>query len=92
MAGFFLGCAAAGLPVVVDGFISAAAALVAVRICPAAAERILASHVSAEPAGRMVLDALGLSPMITAGMCLGEGTGAVRFSPFWIWGWRFTGK
>lgn len=81
MAGFFLGCAATGLPVVADGFISAAAALVAVRICPTAAERILASHVSAEPAGRMVLNALGLSPMITAGMCLGEGTGAVALFP-----------
>ncbi len=79
--GFFLGSAAAGLPAVIDGFISAAAALAAVRICPLVGEYLLASHVSAEPAGRMLLDAMELSPMITAGMCLGEGTGAVALFP-----------
>ncbi len=81
IAGFFLGSAAVGLPAVIDGFISAAAALAAVRLCPVVGEYLLASHVSAEPAGRMLLDALGLSPMITAGMCLGEGTGAVALFP-----------
>lgn len=81
IAGFFLGSAAAGLPAVIDGFISAAAALAAVRLCPFVGEYLLASHVSAEPAGRMLLDAMGLSPMITAGMCLGEGTGAVALFP-----------
>ncbi|MGI5893270.1 MAG: nicotinate-nucleotide--dimethylbenzimidazole phosphoribosyltransferase [Candidatus Merdivicinus sp.] len=81
MAGAFLGGAIHRVPVVVDGFISGAAALVALRLCPAAKCAVFASHVSAEPAGQMLLDALGLSPMITAGMCLGEGTGAVSLFP-----------
>lgn len=81
IAGAFLGGAIHRVPVVVDGFISGAAALVALRLCPAAKCAVLASHVSAEPAGQMLLDELGLSPMITAGMCLGEGTGAVSLFP-----------
>ncbi len=81
IAGAFLGGAVYRVPVVVDGLISAAAALIAARLCPAAKCAMLASHVSAEPAGRMLLDELGLSPMITADMCLGEGTGAVALFP-----------
>lgn len=81
IAGAFLGGAIHRVPVAVDGFISGAAALIAQRLCPAAKCAMFASHVSAEPAGRMVLDALGLSPMITADMCLGEGTGAVALFP-----------
>ncbi len=81
MAGFSLGAAACKVPVVVDGFISSVAALSAVRLCPAAQGYLLASHVSGEPAGKLVLDALGLSPVITAGMHLGEGTGAVALFP-----------
>lgn len=81
MAGFALGAAACGVPVVVDGFISSVAALTAVRLCPAAQGYLLASHVSGEPAGKLVLDALELSPIITAGMHLGEGTGAVSLFP-----------
>ena len=69
------------LPVVLDGLITGAAALVAVRICPQVRDFLLASHVSAEPAGEMVLDALGLRPAIRAGMCLGEGTGAAALFP-----------
>ena len=61
--------------------ISAAAALTAERMCPGCADYMLASHVSAEPAGAMVLTALGLKPVIQAGMCLGEGTGAVASLP-----------
>ncbi len=57
------------------------AALCALRLCPASRGAMVASHVSAEPAGQMLLDALGLRPMITAGMCLGEGTGAVAALP-----------
>ena len=64
-----------------DGFISAVAALCAVRLCPAAAKAVLASHVSAEPAGMLLLDALRKKPLITAGMRLGEGTGAVAAMP-----------
>ena len=55
----------------------------AVRLCPGAAKAVFASHVSAEPAGRAVLDALGKQPLITAGMRLGEGTGAVASIPLW---------
>jgi nicotinate-nucleotide--dimethylbenzimidazole phosphoribosyltransferase len=64
-----------------DGFISTAAALCALRLCPGAGKAMLASHVSAEPAGRRLLDALGKRPLITAGMRLGEGTGAVAAIP-----------
>ena len=81
LTGVFLGGAKYGVPVLVDGFISAVAALVAVRLCPAAGAYLLASHVSAEPAGQAVLDALALNPMLYAGMRLGEGTGAVALLP-----------
>lgn len=79
--GAFLGGAIYNVPVLVDGFISAIAALCAVRMCPKAQKAIFASHVSAEPAGQMVLDALNRKPLITAGMRLGEGTGAVAAMP-----------
>ena len=81
MAGTFIGGALEGVPVVVDGFVSLVAALVAVRLCPGCRPFMLASHVSAEPAARMVMAELGLSPVITAGMRLGEGTGAVCLLP-----------
>ena len=77
MTGLFLGAAVCKIPVLIDGFISAGAALAAARLCPAAAEYALATHLSDEPAARMVLETLGKRPMITAGMRLGEGTGAV---------------
>lgn len=77
MAGIFIGGAIYRIPVLVDGFISAVSALTARNLCPACAPYMMASHVSAEPAGRMALDALSLTPIITAGMRLGEGTGAV---------------
>lgn len=81
LAGFYIGCGLQHLPVVLDGLITGAAALAAVRICPQVSDYLLASHVSAEPAGAMVLDALGLKPAIQAGMCLGEGTGAAALFP-----------
>ena len=81
LAGVFLGGAIHRVPVLVDGFISSAAALVAAAICPAAKDYMLASHASNEPAGRMVLETLGLTPFLHAGMCLGEGTGAVAVMP-----------
>ena len=81
LAGFYIGCAARGIPVVLDGLITGAAALAAVRLCPAAGEYLLASHVSAEPAGKLVLEALGLRAAIDAGMCLGEGCGAAVLFP-----------
>lgn len=81
MCGLFLGGALHGVPVLIDGFPSAVAALCAKRICPNAAKAMLASHVSAEPAGAMVLRALGKKPLICAEMRLGEGTGAVAAMP-----------
>ncbi len=81
MCGVFLGGAACRLPVISDGFISSAAALCAVRLCPAARTAILASHVSSEPGSRMLLDELGLQAPLTAGMHLGEGSGAVALLP-----------
>ena len=81
LTGFYLGCAYWRIPVVLDGLITGAAALAAVKICPAVADYLLASHVSAEPAGQAVLSSLGLKAAIQAGMCLGEGTGAAAFFP-----------
>lgn len=81
LTGVFLGGASCGMPVVIDGFISAVAALTAVRIAPACAPYILASHVSKEPASRMLLDVLGKEPFLTCEMCLGEGSGAVALFP-----------
>ena len=48
---------------------------------PAVADYLIPSHVSKEPAAHYVLDELGLSPLVTCDMCLGEGTGAVAFLP-----------
>ena len=81
MVGLYLGGALYQVPVLIDGVISAVAALLAVKICPASKKAMLATHVSAEPAGCMILDAIGLEPMITAGMRLGEGTGALCAIP-----------
>ena len=81
MVGLYLGGAAYGVPVLMDGFISAAAALCAVRLCPQVQEYLLPSHQSGEPAARLVMDELGLSPILHAGMRLGEGTGAVALMP-----------
>ena len=83
LCGMFLGGALAGVPVLMDGFISGVAALCAVRLCPAAAKAVFASHCSTEPAARLVLDTLGKTPLLTAGLHLGEGTGAVASIPLW---------
>jgi nicotinate-nucleotide--dimethylbenzimidazole phosphoribosyltransferase len=77
LTGVFLGAAAWRTPVLMDGFISAAAALAAVRLCPAAAAYILPSHVSVEVGHQVVLNELGLVPLFDLQMRLGEGTGAV---------------
>ena len=81
LCGVFLGGALYRVPVLADGFISTVAALCAVRLCPLAEQAVFASHVSAEPAGALVLEALGQKPLITAEMRLGEGTGAVAAIP-----------
>ena len=81
LAGVFLGGAICHIPVMIDGFISSAAALCAVRMVPECADYMLASHRSGETAGGMVLEALGLSPFLDCNMSLGEGSGAVAAMP-----------
>ena len=76
LAGVILGAALMRRAVVVDGFISTAAALVAHAVCPASRDYMLASHVSAERGHRAALSGLGLTPLFDLGMRLGEGTGA----------------
>lgn len=76
LAGVVLGCAEERTCVVADGFISGAAALGAVSLCPNARDFLFASHLSAEPGHSVVLDALGLAPVLGLDMRLGEGTGA----------------
>jgi nicotinate-nucleotide--dimethylbenzimidazole phosphoribosyltransferase len=77
LAGVVLGAAMARRAVVIDGFISGAAALVACGLCPAVREYLVASHRSAERGHRIVLRHLGLRPLLELNMRLGEGTGAV---------------
>ena len=81
MTGLFLGGAYYHIPVVIDGVISCAAAVIANVINPLAAQYMLASHVSGEPAGKLLLEKIGLKPLITAEMRLGEGTGGVMLLP-----------
>jgi nicotinate-nucleotide--dimethylbenzimidazole phosphoribosyltransferase len=64
------------IPIVIDGFISATAALIAVRLNPEIRNYIFASHGSAEPGNQVVMKALGMEPMLNLRMRLGEGTGA----------------
>lgn len=81
MAGAFLGGALYNVPVIMDGFISGVAALCAVRLCPYVKDYILSSHISAEPAGLALAEALGFAPILHGDMRLGEGTGAVALMP-----------
>jgi nicotinate-nucleotide--dimethylbenzimidazole phosphoribosyltransferase len=76
LVGVVLAGAARRLPVVLDGFIATAAALVAVRLAPPAGAYLVAAHRSAEPGHAQLLQALGLEPCLDLGMRLGEGTGA----------------
>ena len=81
MAGVFLAGAAHGVPVVMDGFISCVAALLAARIAPLAKDYMIASHVSKEPAAHLLLAELGKEAFLHCDMCLGEGTGAIMLFP-----------
>lgn len=81
MAGLCIGGAVHKIPIVLDGVISCVAALIACALHPGVKAAILPSHVSAEPAGRLVLERLGLDAPLHAGMRLGEGTGAVATFP-----------
>lgn len=81
LVGVYLGGAIHRIPILIDGFISATAALLATRINPAAKDFMFATHVSSEPATKMVLDAIGLEPFLFLDMHLGEGTGAAMAFP-----------
>ncbi|HEX2946399.1 MAG TPA: nicotinate-nucleotide--dimethylbenzimidazole phosphoribosyltransferase [Clostridia bacterium] len=76
LTGCFLGAAALRKPILIDGFIASVAALIAYRLKPEARDFMIASHGSAEPGSRAVLDVMGLEPLLMLGMRLGEGTGA----------------
>jgi nicotinate-nucleotide--dimethylbenzimidazole phosphoribosyltransferase len=81
LTGIVLGCAAERVPVLLDGYITGAAALVASRLEPNAGAAMIASHRSTEPGHRLVLHALGLEPLLDLELRLGEGTGAALAVP-----------
>lgn len=75
MCGAFIGCAAIRRPVVIDGFISAVAALCAYKLCPNAVHYFMPSHASYEIGYQLAMDAMNLTPIFLLGMRLGEGSG-----------------
>jgi nicotinate-nucleotide--dimethylbenzimidazole phosphoribosyltransferase len=81
LAGIVLGAAARRLPVVVDGFITSAAALLAQRLAPDAIGFCIAAHVGAEPGHRIALEKLGLRPLLALELRLGEGSGGALAIP-----------
>lgn len=81
MAGAVLGAAAAGRPVLIDGFISSAAALTAIRLAPSAGDYCIFSHCSAELGHRRMLASLDAKPLLNLDLRLGEGTGALLALP-----------
>jgi len=76
LAGVMLAAAAHRIPVVIDGFISGAAALIATALAPGLKDFIIPAHVSAEAGHQALLKHLGLKPLLDLGLRLGEGTGA----------------
>jgi nicotinate-nucleotide--dimethylbenzimidazole phosphoribosyltransferase len=81
LAGVCVGGAAANAVILLDGFVTGAAALVAARLSPAVAGRMVASHRSPEPGHALVLADLGLRPLLDLGLRLGEGSGAALALP-----------
>lgn len=77
MTGCYIGAAFCRVPALIDGFISSVAAYSAAALAPECKAYMVPTHCSAEPAGRLMLEALGMEAPIQAGMHLGEGTGAV---------------
>ena len=75
MCGAFIGCAATRRPVVIDGFISAVAALCAYKLCPNSVQYFVPSHASYEIGYKLAMDAMNLQPLFLLGMRLGEGSG-----------------
>ena len=76
LAGVILGAASARRAIVLDGFVSGAAALIAYKLCPNTRDYMVAAHLSAEKGHRAILSHLGLKPVLDLDMRLGEGTGA----------------
>jgi nicotinate-nucleotide--dimethylbenzimidazole phosphoribosyltransferase len=81
LAGLAIGSARFSALIVLDGLISSTAGLIAARLCPAIRGALVAAHLSPEPAHRLVLDALGLRPLLDLDLRLGEGTGAALALP-----------
>lgn len=81
LSGLALGAAAERMIVLLDGFITGVAALVAARLAAPAIAAMVAAHLSPEPGHKLVLDALGLSPLLDLGLRLGEGSGAALALP-----------
>jgi nicotinate-nucleotide--dimethylbenzimidazole phosphoribosyltransferase len=81
LVGAILGAAAARIPVVLDGFITGAAALLATGLAPNLPDRLIAAHRSVEPGHAIVLDRLGLAPILELDLRLGEGSGAALAIP-----------
>jgi nicotinate-nucleotide--dimethylbenzimidazole phosphoribosyltransferase len=81
LAGLIIGGAASGVPVLIDGVIAAAAALVAVSLCPDSREYLFAGHRSVEPGSSAALTHLGLEPLVDLELRLGEGSGAALALP-----------
>ena len=81
MTGLFLGAAYYQMPAFIDGFISCISALFAMQLCPETKGYMYATHCTAEPAGQLLLQGLGMEAILHAGMHLGEGTGAAAVLP-----------
>lgn len=81
LTGAYLGCAQQGVPVLVDGFVSTVAALVATRLSPRCRPWLLFSHCTAEPGHAWLLDALKAKPLLQLDLLLGDGTGAALAIP-----------
>ena len=81
IAGFYAEAARQGVPVLLDGYVTTAAALIAEQLCPGTRAVMIAGHLSAEPGHRAALDQLGLTPVLEWQMRLGEGSGALVALP-----------
>jgi nicotinate-nucleotide--dimethylbenzimidazole phosphoribosyltransferase len=81
MAGYYAQGAKQGSTLLLDGYVTTAAALIAERLAPGTTKRMIAAHLSAEPGHRVALDRLALEPLLEWGMRLGEGTGALTALP-----------
>jgi nicotinate-nucleotide--dimethylbenzimidazole phosphoribosyltransferase len=81
IAGFYAEGARAGAVLLLDGYVTTAAALIAEHLCPGTRKSMIAAHLSAEPGHRAALAHLGLTPVLEWGMRLGEGTGALTALP-----------